>query len=453
HVRSGVPPAQSGSPLCGVRNAVKIAGADQDFHRRDFFEAVTGGDFPTWELAVQLFTEKDAEAFPFDHLDATKLIPEELVPLEVIGEMTLDRWPDNFFAETEQVAFCPANIVPGIDFSNDPLLQGRSFSYLDTQLIRLGGPNFHEIPINAPHCPYANQQRDGHMQMDRPKGRVSYDPSSLQDDVARENPPAGFRSAAVEEAGARGRARAASFADYYSQPRLFWRSQSEYEQTHVVSAFVFELSQVETPQVRERVVALLRHIDESLARRVADGLGLTELPEAPPTQTPAIDMDPSPALQIIGKMKDTLHGRVVGILIADGSDEAAIESVRGDVEKAGASVKLVAPSLGIRLGNDKHVQADAQLAGAPSVMFDAVALLLSSQAATLLIEEAAAVDFVRDAFGHLKAIAVDAGGRMLLQTIGIGPDEGVFEVSNTEGFITAAKTRQWAREASVRQQA
>ena len=213
---------------------VKIAGADPDFHRRDLFEAIDAGNFPEWEFVVQLFTQEEADAFPFDHLDPTKLIPEELVPLTVIGRMVLDRWPDNFFAETEQVAFCPSHLVPGIDFSNDPLLQGRLFSYLDTQLSRLGSPNFHQLPINAPKCPFANHQRDAHMQMERPKGRVAYEPNSLSADSPRESPAAGFRSSTdlaqdTAQSDGKGRIRAASFADHYSQARQFYRSQSTHD--------------------------------------------------------------------------------------------------------------------------------------------------------------------------------------------------------------------------------
>ena len=288
---------------------MKIAGADPDFHRRDLYEAIQRGDYPEWDFGVQLFTEEQAAEFPFDHLDATKLIPEELVPVQIVGRMVLDRWPDNFFAETEQVAFCPANIVPGIDFSDDPLLQGRLFSYLDTQLLRLGGPNFHQIPVNAPQCPFANQQRDGHMQMGRPKGRVAYEPSSLQDDAPRET-PAGYRSlAAVAGEGGKTRVRAQSFADHHSQARLFWRSQSAVEQAHIAHALVFELSKVETPAVRERVVGHLRLIDADLAQRVADGLGLAGLPPAAQAAVETQDLPPSPALRLIGKNKPTLRGR------------------------------------------------------------------------------------------------------------------------------------------------
>jgi catalase len=435
--------------------AVKLAGADPDFHRRDLFEAIQSGNFPTWDFGVQLFTEEQADAFPFDHLDPTKLIPEELVPLTMIGHMVLDRWPDNFFAETEQVAYCPANIVPGIDFSNDPLLQGRLFSYLDTQLSRLGGPNFHQLPINAPKCPFANQQRDGHMQMDVPRGRVNYEPSTLDPTSARAT-PAGFRSFAWHvtgpaEDGAKGRIRAESFADHYSQPRMFFRSQSAIEQAHIASSLVFELSKVETPHVREAIVGHLRNIDADLAGRVADGLGMDKLPPAPKAATSTIDMPASPALQIIGKMKPTLEGRCVGILVDDGSDAGTVKALRKAAEDAGATVKIVAPKLGgATLSDRRKLPADGQLAGTPSVVFDAVAVVLSDEAGKRLAREAAAVDFVRDAFGHLKAIAADAGAQALLKAGGIGKDAGVVDAGDGKGFLKAAMTRQWAREPKVR---
>ncbi len=429
---------------------VKIAGGDPDFHRRDLFEAIQAGAFPEWELAAQLFTQEEADAFPFDHLDPTKLIPEELVPLKVVGRMVLNRWPDNFFAETEQVAFCPSHILPGMDFSNDPLLQGRLFSYLDTQLSRLGSPNFHQLPINAPQCPFANQQRDGHMQMQVPKGRVAYEPSSLAPDSARESTK-GFRSFAAMETGERGRVRSESFADHYSQARQFYLSQSDLEQAHIASALVFELSKVETLHVRQAMVGHLIHINTDLATRVAAGLALNPMPAAPPAATPVTDRPLSPALQLIGKMKDTLEGRCVGILINDGSDGGTIKVLQAAVVAAGATAKIIAPKVGgVKLANGSLLPADGQLAGTPSVMFDAVAIVLSDAGAKLLCEEAAAVDFVRDAFGHLKALAVDPGGQILLQKAGITPDAGVMKASDTTAFIQAAKTRQWEREPKVR---
>ncbi|NDP40437.1 MAG: catalase [Rhodoferax sp.] len=431
--------------------ACKIAGADPDFHRRDLFEAIAAGQFPEWEFSVQLFTQEEADQFPFDHLDATKLIAEELVPLKVIGRFVFDRWPDNFFTETEQVAFCPSHVVPGIDFSNDPLLQGRLFSYLDTQLSRLGSPNFHQLPVNAPKCPFGNQQRDGHMQMGQPLGRVSYEPSTLSKDSSRESPSKGFHSAAVPETGSKGRIRAESFADHYSQARQFYLSQTAYEQAHIASALVFELSKVEHLHVREAMVAHLQPIDADLANRVAAGLGFDKMPDAPVAAAPVHEMASSPALQIIGKMKDTLMGRAIGILIADGSDGAVIKEIAKAATDAGASVKIVAPKVGgAKLADGSMLAADGQLAGTPSVLFDAVAVILSEAGSKALSMESAAIDFVRDAFGHLKAIAVDTGGQALLRAANVGQDAGVVDANDKNAFIAAAKTRQWEREKSVR---
>ncbi len=430
---------------------VKISGADQDFHRRDMFDAIAAGNFPEWEFAVQLFTQEQADRFPFDHLDATKLIPEELVPLKVIGRMVLDRWPDNFFAETEQVAFCPSHVVPGIDFSNDPLLQGRLFSYQDTQLSRLGSPNFHQIPINAPKCPFANQQRDGLMQMEQPAGRVSYEPNSLSSTSPRETPAKGFHSAGVTETGEKSRIRPESFADHYSQARQFYLSQSAHEQAHLASALVFELSKVEHPHIRLAMVGHLRHIEEDLAKRVAAGLALSQLPDAPIAAAPVKQMKPSPALRLIGKMKATLEGRAIGILIADGSDGRVVKNIKQAATDAGASVKIIAPKVGgAKLADGSVLAADGQLAGTPSVLFDAVAVILSDEGSRSLARESAAIDFVRDAFGHLKAIAVDKGGRALLKIANVGQDAGVVDTNDKEAFIAAAKTRQWDREKSIR---
>jgi catalase len=430
---------------------VKLAGADQDFHRRDMFEAIQAGNFPEWEFAVQLFTQEEADQFPFDHLDATKLIPEELVPLKVIGRMVLDRWPNNFFAETEQVAYCPSHVVPGIDFSNDPLLQGRLFSYLDTQLSRLGSANFHQIPVNAPKCPFANHQRDGHMQMAQPTGRVAYEPNSLSGNSPRETPTKGFHSAAVNETGEKGRIRAESFADHYSQARQFYLSQTSFEQAHIASALVFELSKVDHVHIRVAMVGHLRHIEEGLARRVASGLGLEKMPDAPKPAMPVKQMKISPALQIIGKMKDTLQGRSIGILIADGSDGATIKKITKAATDAGATVKIVAPKVGgAKLADGSMLAADGQLAGTPSVIFDAVAVVLSDEGVKALSMEGAAIDFVRDAYGHLKAIAVDKGGKALLKIANVGRDAGIVDANDKDAFIAAAKTRLWDREKSVR---
>jgi catalase len=432
--------------------AVKTAGADPDFMRRDMFEAIEAGDFPEWDLAVQLFTAEEADKFPFDHLDATKLIPEELVPLQVIGRMVLNRWPNNFFAETEQVAFCPSHVVPGIDFSNDPLLQGRLFSYLDTQLSRLGSPNFHQIPINAPKCPFANHQRDGQMQMEQPTGRVSYEPNSLSEASPHETPN-GFHSAVANESGVKGRIRAESFADHYSQAKQFFISQSSYEQAHIASALIFELSKVEHLHIREKMVSHLRHISEELASKVSDGLGFQKIPDAYESASIVQEMPASPALQIIGKMKGILLGRSIGILIADGSDISTINAIKKAVIDAGASVKIVAPKIGgAKLSDGSLIKVDGQLAGTPSVLFDAVAIILSSEGAKELSTEAAAIDFIRDAFGHLKAIAIDNGGVMLLKAANLREDSGVIDALEVEAFIAAAKTRQWERESAVRAQ-
>ena len=432
---------------------VKLQAADNDFHRRDLFESIQAGSFPEWEFGVQLFTEADADTFPFDHLDPTKLIPEELVPVQMIGRMVLNRWPDNFFAETEQVAYCPSNMIPGIDFSNDPLLQGRLFSYLDTQLSRLGGTNFHQLPINAPKCPFANHQRDAHMQMQVPKGRVAYEPNSLDagsSPTGRET-PSGFRSfAEASGAGGKGRIRAETFADHYSQPRMFYRSQTALEQAHIASAISFELSKVATVPVRERTISHLRNIDQSLARRVAAALGMSKLPAAAPAAAPTLDMKPSPALGLIAKYKPTLEGRCIAILIADGSDGAAIAALRKAAMAAGAQVKLVAPKVNVTLKDGKTVAADGQLAGTPSVLFDAVASVLALDQAQKLASEAAAVDWFRDAFGHLKAIAACQGTRLILKAGGITADAGVVDPTQVKQFIELAKTRQWAREATLR---
>ena len=443
-------------PKLGIQStvwdeAVKLQSADNDFHRRDLWEAIDGGHFPEWELSVQLFTEEDAAAFPFDHLDPTKLVPEELVPLQVIGRMVLDRNPDNVFAETEQVAFCPANVVPGIDFSDDPLLQGRLHSYLDTQLSRLGGPNFHQIPINAPKCPFANHQRDGHMQMAVPKGRVAYEPSSLDPQSPRASRELGFRHFAQHaDDGAKGRVRPESFADHYSQARMFFRSQSALEQAHMASALVFELSKVATPHVRVSIVGHLRNIDEALAARVADGLGLAALPEAPTPAAPVQDFALSPALRIIDRMRDTLQGRCIGILVATGSDAKMIDAIRSAAIKAGAQVKIVAPKLSVVLSNGKRLDADGQLAGTPSTVFDAVASVLDPDEAMKLAKESAATDWFRDAFGHLKAIAACKGTHAILKAAGIKPDRGVVPPEDVQAFLALARTRQWTREPKVR---
>lgn len=436
--------------------AVKLAGADPDFHRRELFEALARGERPAWKLYVQLFSEEDAEKLPFDHLDATKLIPEETVPLLEVGRLELDRSAENFFAETEQVAYCPSHVVPGIDFSDDPLLQGRLFSYLDTQLLRLGTANFHQLPVNAPRCPFANLQRDGRMQMQVPKGRINYEPSSLDSGKGAPEPPRqvsrGFEShGAVSPPAPKARVRSETFGDHYSQARQFFQSQTESERTHIVSALIFELSKVETEHVRRRMVGHLLNVDQRLAERVADGLGMTELPEAEQAAREPIELAASDPLSIHKNMLNSLKGRSLGIFIAEGSDRGIVEALSRTMEAEGAHAKLVATKLaGFCWSDGSQASADAQLAGTPSTVFDAVALVLSKDAAAKLTMEGAAIDFIRDAFGHLKAIGVTDGAGALLEAARVSSDAGVVPLSEIDRFVEAARTRQWDREAKVR---
>jgi catalase len=436
--------------------ALKLQAADNDYHRRDLYESIAMGNFPEWELGIQAFDQEFADAQPYDVLDPTKLIPEEVLPVRLIGRMVLDRNVDNFFAETEQVAFCPSNVPPGIDFSNDPLLQGRLFSYLDTQKSRLGTTNFHQLPINAPKCPFANFQRDGQMQMQVPKGRANYEPNSLGDlgepAGPRECPVTGFATAlggeGPEEEGGKLRIRPESFADHYSQARLFYKSMTENEQAHIALAFTFELSKADSEKVRARMIGNLRNVDEDLARRVADGISMELPPKSKATVEP-IDMKPSPALSIQGNMKHTIEGRTVGILYADGSDAKALHAVVNAVKKAGARPFLVCPKAGgAKLADGSQLKADGLLAGSPSQLFDAVAIILSEQGCKLLMKEAAAIQFAMDAFGHLKAIGHTPEAQPLLDKAGVTPDEGVTGLG--ADFTHAAGQRFYAREANVR---
>lgn len=449
-------------PKLGIQStiwdeALKLQAADNDYHRRDLFEAIDSGNFPQWELSVQVFDQKFADAQPYDVLDATKLIPEEDVPLRVIGKLTLNRNVDNFFAETEQVAFLPSNVPPGIDFSNDPLLQGRLFSYLDTQNSRLGTTNFHQIPVNAPRCPFGNFQRDGKMQTMVPKGRANYEPNSLadhgEDGGPRESAERGFATVNAEtgpdEEGNKQRVRSESFADHYSQARLFYRSQTENEQAHIASSFVFELSKVGMlDQVPARMIANLRNVDEDLAMRVANGLGIALPSKAKAAKTP-FEMAPSDALSIQKNMKPTLEGRAVGILIADGSDAGALDLLIGAVTKAKGKAVIVAPKIGgVTLSDGKLRKADGQLAGSPSQIFDAVAIIVSDDGCKLLMKEAASVQWAMDAFGHLKAIGASGAAKPLLEKSGVLAGDGVTALG--DDFISAAAKRFYAREASVR---
>jgi catalase len=392
-------------------------------------------------------------------LDPTKIIPEEVLPIRIVGRMVLDRYPDNFFAETEQVAFCPANVPPGVDFTNDPLLQGRLFSYLDTQKSRLGTANFHQLPINAPKCPVMNFQRDGQMQMAVPKGRANYEPNSLTETAGeeggpRECPVTGFTtfpSADVtNEQGDKLRIRPESFADHYSQARLFFRSLDPHEQAHLASAIVFELSKVGIEAVRTRMMSNLVNVDPDLAKRVGAGLNMP-VPKASKTAAPVQDLELSPALRIVNgpRAPTDIKGHVIGVLVADGSDAAAVDKLKAAITKAGAVAKVIAPKIGGAKGADGTlISADGQLAGTPSVTVDAIALVLSDTGCAALMKEAAAVQFVMDAFGHLKAIGATDAAKPLLDKAGVEPDDGV--VGLGADFIAAAALRFWDREPKVR---
>jgi catalase len=437
--------------------AVKISGADPDFHRRDLWDAITQGDFPEWELGVQLFDDDFADRFAFDVLDPTKIIPEEEVPVRPIGRMVLDRVVENFFAETEQVAFCTQNIVPGIDFTNDPLLQGRNFSYLDTQLKRLGSPNFTYLPVNAPKCPIAHFQQDGHMAMANPSGRVNYEPNSWDPPGPREDPIAGFRTYAGgqgDEAGPKRRLRPESFADHYSQARQFFVSQNEIEQQHIIDAFTFELSKCHKVAIRTRMVAGLRNVHEDLARAVATGLGLPELPEAVvPAREPIRDLPPSPALSILGNGPDAFAGRKIGVLVTDGADAAKLEELRSAAQRADVNVELIAPAVGgVEVSDGNRVPADQKIDGGPSVLYDAVIVLASKAGASGLASMPAARDFVTDAYAHCKFVGYAGDPGPLFEAAGLSSllDDGFIslaEQSPADFISRCAELRFWPRQA------
>jgi catalase len=439
--------------------AVKINGADPDFHRRDLWNAIQSGNFPEWELGLQLFDDEFADKFAFDILDATKIIPEEDVPIRRVGRLVLDRCVDNFFAETEQVAFCTNNIVPGVDFTNDPLLQGRNFSYLDTQIKRLGGPNFTHLPINAPKCPFHHFQQDGHMAMINPKGRVNYEPNSWggPDGGPRECPETGFRSFPSQEQGPKVRQRSETFADHYSQARQFYISQTKVEQGHIADALVFELSKVERLAIRQRLVSHLPNIDAALADRVARGLGLQgTLQAATPAVTPRQDLKESKALSIILNGPESFAGRKVGALVTDGVDNTVLDALRKALEKEGAMLEIIAPTVGgVEASDGTLVEAHQKIGGGPSVLYDAVAVLPSVDGVAPLLSNAAARDFVADAFAHLKYVAFVKAALPLFEKAGIAKDmdQGFIQLGNTQSvsqFVTACrKLRVWEREQVV----
>jgi catalase len=435
--------------------ALKINGMDPDFHRRDMWGAIEAGDYPEWELGLQIFDDDFAEKFEFDVLDPTKIIPEEQVPVTPVGRLVLDRNVENFFAETEQVAFCTQNIVPGVDFTNDPLLQGRNFSYLDTQLKRLGGPNFTHLPINAPKCPFHTLQQDGHMAMINPRGRANYEPNSWggAEGGPREDPKKGFQSWPAQEAGTKARLRPESFADHYSQARQFYISQTEVEQRHIADAFTFELSKVDTLAIRQRMVAHLLNVDHALAKAVASGLGLKRMPRAADAARPTReDLPPSPALSILLNQAGTFRGRKVGALVTDGAPATLVEGLKKAAGKEGAMVAFVAPRIGgVELSDGTWLEADEKIDGGPSVVFDAVVVLASEKGAALLATLAPARDFISDALAHNKFIGYSPEAQALIHPADPGEPtpEGVIPLrraADLARFIqTCRALRCWAR--------
>lgn len=437
----------------------KLTGRDPDFHRRDLWEAIEAGDFPEYELGLQLIPEEDEFKFDFDLLDATKLIPEALVPVQLVGKMVLNRNPDNFFAETEQVAFHPGHIVPGLDFTNDPLLQGRLFSYTDTQISRLGGPNFHEIPINRPVCPYHNFQRQGMHRMEIDTNPANYEPNSINDNWPRETPPAakggGFESYQERVEGHKVRERSASFGEYYSQPRLFWQSQTPVEQQHIIGAYSFELSKVARPYIRERVLDHLLRIDITLAQGVAENLGIAlteeQLNTAPPKEVNGLTKDSS--LSLYATPGGSIKGRQVALLLSDGVKSADVLTILQALKAQGVHAKLLASHMGqVRADDGSVLPVDATFNGLPSLTFDAVivpdgnidALLLSGDARYFLLE----------AYKHLKVVGLSGDARRFKAQFGLGDadvEEGIIEDSKAEDafmteFLSAmASHRVWSR--------
>jgi catalase len=451
------------SPLLGTHaqawdEAVKVAGADPDFHRRDLWEAIESGQFPEYELGVQIFSEEDADAFPFDVLDATKLVPEEMVPVTPLGRLVLDRNPDNFFAETEQVAFCAAHIIPGIDFSNDPLLAGRIHSYVDTQISRLGGPNFHEIPINAPLAQVHNNQRDGMHRQAIHRGRVSYEPNSLGGGCPFQAGAVGFVSFPREVEGPKLRAKPALFAEHYAQATLFYESQSEAEQAHIAAAFRFELSKVTVPAVRRRMVSSLLNVSPQLAEAVATGLGL-ELPEPMPravTRVPEYPLERSPALSMRARPGDgSVRTLRVMLLIAPGMEAAPTLALHETLRSEGAVPRLVGARIGAVLAADGEtlLEAEASMENEPAILFDALVLPAGELAVQALATLGHAAECIKDTYRHCKPILALGESAALIEAAGAfthlpdgEPDPGVVigkEAGDdaVERFLEALRTR------------
>ena len=459
-------------PTLGVHSvtwdeAVKINGADADFHRRDLWEAIEAGQFPEWELGIQVVPEKDEHKFEFDLLDPTKLIPEELVPVEIIGKMTLNRNPENFFAETEQVAFLPGHIVPGIDFTNDPLLQGRLFSYRDTQLSRLGSPNFHQIPINRPIVDTHNNQRDGHMQMEIPKGQTAYFPNSLSGGcphLAKMSEGA-FHSYEERIDAKKVRGRSESFNDHYSQPALFYRSLAAWEKQHVADAYTFELGKCTQKPIKERMLYQINQIDADLAKQVAKGLGL-QVPkkiEQPVNQAIGADddgknqppkkknyLEKDDALSQDHTIFNSIATRQIAVLAADGFSMSDFEKMQKALENKGAMIKIIAPHGGtITCDQDMEHEVDAAIVTTESVLFDAIYVPGGKKSIDALLDEPKYKKFLNEAFKHCKAIAVDHEGEDLLDETFIGnhkDDKAIFINDKPKAFIDAiAKHRNWDR--------
>ena len=436
--------------------AVKVSGADPDFHRRDLWEAIEAGEYPEWELGFQVFTEEQAAAFSFDVLDATKLIPEELVPVHIVGRMVLNRNPDNFFAETEQVAFCTAHVVPGIDFSNDPLLAGRIHSYIDTQISRLGGPNFHELPINSSLAQVHNNQRDGMHRQAIHRGRVAYEPNSLAGGCPfQAGAGQGFVSVAqridAEASSDKVRAKPEKFADHYTQATLFYESQSPVEQAHIAAAFRFELSKVTVPAIRQRVIALLRNASEPLAAQVAAGLGITDmpapLPKALPETAPA-EVLRSEMLSLRARPGDGgIRTRKVAILIADGVDDLAVGSIRAALLDAGAVPRLVGPRIGgFMAASGAQLQADASLENEPGFLFDALVLPDGEAAVQTLAADGHMGEFIKNQYRHGKSIMAVGASNVMLAMFDLPgllpngePDPGLISASGREELDSATQ--------------
>lgn len=412
-------------PLAGTHSlvwdeAVKIAGADPDFHRRDLWEAIENGAYPEYELSMQIFTEAQAEKFSFDVLDATKLVPEELVAIIPVGKMVLNRNPDNFFAETEQVAFCPANIVSGLDFSNDPLLGGRLHSYLDTQLTRLGGPNFNEIPINSPVAQVHNNQRDGMHRQAINRGRVAYEPNSLAGGCPFQAGAAGFTSFPQPLSGDKVRGKPERFADHYTQATLFWESQMPVEKAHIISAFRFELTRVQVPAIRERVVSMLRNVSEELAEAVAYGLGIKTLPAAQPKafmQAVAPEVTSSPALSLFARPGNgSIATRSVAILVADGVDGVVARELKTGLAAEGAVGRFVGIRLGaVQSSHGDEIEVDVTFEAMPAVLFDALAVLDGHEDSANLAEVGQAIEFIKEQYRHCKPILAMGFGKNVIE--------------------------------------